>query len=136
MVRVARLPVFADADASAAGVTSSAPKYVQALGAASPSCSIIMCSIRIMGCMPAPWIGSCTDGREIMGVVPPEYQTGWVYSALTLLVIISSVEFRAPACSPAVALLAPTGDVVGTDCREISGVVNMGTSGPYPYPAY
>jgi hypothetical protein len=46
--------------------------------------------------------------------------------------IIDIVEFRAPACSPAVALLAPTGEDE-TVSNATLGVVTNGTYGPHPY---
>src|SRR5579885_3246562 len=83
-------------------------------------------------------IGSGCGSRtavEIKGLPPPETQTDCVWTASVLPDSICSVEFRAPACSPPVALEAPTGfgDTVSS---EIIGVVTRGTYGPQLYEQY
>jgi hypothetical protein len=69
--------------------------------------------------------GKRTAG-ETSGFPPPEYQTTWVCTASGLLSIIERVELRAPACSPPVALLAPTGEDE-TVSKPTLGVVMSGT---------
>jgi hypothetical protein len=70
-----------------------------------------------------------------MGLSPPEYQTASVCTASVSPEIIDKVEFLAPACSPPVALVAPTGDEE-TVSNETMGVVISGTYGPHPYGQY
>src|SRR6266404_5909073 len=74
-----------------------------------PGCICIMCAM----CSSCIAIGSGRGNRtagEISGLPPPEYQTTTVWTASVFPGVSARVEFRAPACSPPVALLAPTGE--------------------------
>jgi hypothetical protein len=70
--------------------------------------------------------------RPTAGLPPPEYQTTSVCTESVSAGIIDIVEFRAPACNPVVALLAPTGEDE-TVSNATLGVVTNGTYGPHPY---
>jgi hypothetical protein len=70
--------------------------------------------------------GSRWTAGVIKGAPPPEYHTGCVYTELGEFEIWDKVELVAPATSPPVALVAPTG-AVETLCSDSIGVVISGT---------